>query len=732
MLYLQAQGRCKQLGGKLACPRNELQNEMVRAVAGVDDSWIGVSDMLMEGTFKCHSGEVTSWDNFPEEDPGNSYMDDKEADYVFMRVFDGSWAVKGALIYNQYSMTAVCEMPCTTGQSSSTGQAMKMATCIPNDISVIEKEFVSDADISTQQISTNPDSWPEYMVIMGSQKVEGAKGRKFFGVKPASKYGRISRACRKEGTVACPRNALQQYMLKRIADDLMGDTWLGVDPGTGTCENGDMLGYKNYQDYKGTGDGVLMSVDTGEWSLVERNGGNSFKAYGVCEIECDVADDPECIADDLSSVTKSKLLLADEVAGFRFEYRSLADRTTYEQAKKNCEMAGGTIACPRNVWHQKAIKQALAGTETWIGINKQLCENGDTSVINKWQGQLAGGQASIMRPDGAWVGSNAETTLAYVCEIPCRASGVITDCIPKTFPEELDVNMFVRSIRIDWIADPVLIESLQLIVLDFAEGDLVSKPWEVAAPPATESTPQELKIKDGHVGLEGTNFVVVYERMRFWDAVKECQASGMELSCPKNELQQLFITSLLREATWLGITDISSEGTFECLDGTNLDYEAWLPSEPDNKIYGSPEGDFVSMLYLPNTPFHGGWMDEGLSALPDTPRHFACSKPCTVEKGMNCIPNDPALTLPTEVAATEKSAELEKGDSSGDGGLLGSTDEYFRRYYEGIDGKKFTHITESMSFWDASAKCGEGESNMILACPVNTYQEKAIEQVAFF
>ena len=50
-------------GGTLACPRNPAQQAAIKALISAD-SWIGVTDMVQEGTFKCSSGDVLEYLNW--------------------------------------------------------------------------------------------------------------------------------------------------------------------------------------------------------------------------------------------------------------------------------------------------------------------------------------------------------------------------------------------------------------------------------------------------------------------------------------------------------------------------------------------------------------------------------------------------------------------------------------------------------------------------------------------
>ena len=765
--YYGSLAACRVMGGNMACPRNELQNQMIRTTGGGSEVWLGVSDVMQEGVFKCTSGETADWNNFAGGEPSNTFERDTEADYVAMKE-DGTWVAKGALAFNTYKLPAVCEISCTTGSSQQ---------CFPDDLSTVKKVYVTDVDASTEQIDPNPESWPEYMVISGNQRVTGGKGRKYIGVRTTASFRAMDRACRKNprilGHIACPRNTEQQAVVQRLSEEMMSDVWLGVDESGVSCSNGDTLDYGNFASERGSDSTVVMSYSSdsslhGQWKTA---GG---RAFGVCEQECEVGSDSSCVPDDISSVGRSTLRLADEVRGLQFSVTDVP--ATYAQAVASCEAQGGSLACPRNLWHQSAIKSQIR-TLSWIGITGQeICLDGDILDIANWQGvsRPRKGLAAIMTPDGRWSIGPESVRYSYVCEIPCKARGVISDCIPLSFPADLDVNVFIRAAQVD--LSPLLLEALDILIMEFDERDLLTKPWEAKTLPGTEEPPIPIEIDGRHIDREGAIFSVIYEKTKFWDAVDRCEEMMMKLACPQNNLQQQYITSKINSTTWLGISDTATEGSFVCMDGSQQNFEAWLPTEPDNKIWGSPEGDFVSMIYLPNTKYHGRWMDEA----PHVEHHYACSKECVVGSARNCIPNnlllaetaepgtsgpitlpvtntewpteqvsgdmadrkvtkvymntEPVTTTekmfetdavnPTEVP-TQKDESMTSGSSSET--TLTSLNDYLITYYNNAPGRVFKYVSSSTNFWDAEISCSDME--MTLACPQNKLQQATINQV---
>ena len=88
-------------------------------------------------------------------------------------------------------------------------------------------------------------------------------------------------------------------MIARLAGDMGADVWLGVQ-GT-RCANGDTTDYSNFASDKGSGDVLVLSATSGEWST----GYSASRSFGVCEVECRMGQEPSCVADDISSIAKS-------------------------------------------------------------------------------------------------------------------------------------------------------------------------------------------------------------------------------------------------------------------------------------------------------------------------------------------------------------------------------------------------------------------------------------------
>ena len=68
--------------------------------------WIGVHDMISEGTFKCISGKDLLFENFRNVD--NEYGTDNDADFGIIVPQTGVWDARGSFKY-PYSYPYICE-----------------------------------------------------------------------------------------------------------------------------------------------------------------------------------------------------------------------------------------------------------------------------------------------------------------------------------------------------------------------------------------------------------------------------------------------------------------------------------------------------------------------------------------------------------------------------------------------------------------------------------------------
>ncbi|XP_034003343.1 CD209 antigen-like protein C [Trematomus bernacchii] len=68
-----------------------------------------------------------------------------------------------------------------------------------------------------------------------------------------------------------------------------------------------------------------------------------------------------------------------------------------------------------------------------------------------------------------------------------------------------------------------------------------------------------------------------------WEQSRQhCTAGGADLVIVDSEEEQEFITSMIKEQTWIGLSDREEEGTWTWVDGSPLTLTLWSPAQPDN------------------------------------------------------------------------------------------------------------------------------------------------------
>ena len=711
---------------------------MILQQIGRNDAWLGVSDTQNEGSFKCIGGEIPEYSNFLDNPPPNNYGQDTEADYVYMMGLlngndAGKWVPKGSFSSNTYRMMAVCEIPCETGSN---------IQCFPNDISKVEKVAASETG---DQFDSTVQEWPDYVIIRGSPFENGSRGRRYTAIKTRARYRIFESVCannpRIRGNLACPRNSEQQAVLKRLADDLSGGFWLGVDPSTGYCNNGDSNDYSNFQQNRGSGERTVLSYSSdpatnGIWTTSS----DDDTLYGICESECVVGVDANCVPDKIIENPPSTVRLSAPVQGLEFVYSSTP--SSKEEAARKCDEKGGKLACPRNDWHQAVINKKVKGN-SWIGLSGFKCSSGEVTKINKFADMNAKDQESVyITETGIWESADDDMRMSYICEIPCEAAGTIKNCIPKFYPAELDVNVFVRTTKIS-----ALFTSLEYVIITLDKDLLATESWERENLPPTSAPPLDINIDDRFNGQPGTKFTFYKERVEFWRARDRCNEMEAMFACPQNELQQRHVSNIIQETAWIGVTDVFEEGKFSCIDGGFPEVEPWLPTEPDDKEGLSMDADFVAVLYKPNTAYHGKWLDISVSEDRNPEYYYVCSTPCYIGEDAECMPNflelpstDSKSDVETEATPAPASSDNTKHDSESSASttqepssepssvdVFPDKEEYFKEHYFGDEGRIFHYYDAKVSFWDGAKLCRNKEYS--LACPTNNLQQQAISKI---
>ena len=105
--YATANQTCKDIGGKLAEPRNQTTNEFFTDLANekgiVYEYWIGINDISEEGKFVYESnGEQITWTNWGPGEPNNA-PPKRAGDCV--RLKEGKWWDQGCEKFHPF----VCE-----------------------------------------------------------------------------------------------------------------------------------------------------------------------------------------------------------------------------------------------------------------------------------------------------------------------------------------------------------------------------------------------------------------------------------------------------------------------------------------------------------------------------------------------------------------------------------------------------------------------------------------------
>ncbi|KAK7117032.1 hypothetical protein R3I94_022548 [Phoxinus phoxinus] len=92
-------------------------------------------------------------------------------------------------------------------------------------------------------------------------------------------------------------------------------------------------------------------------------------------------------------------------------------------------------------------------------------------------------------------------------------------------------------------------------------------------------------------------FFISNELKSWSDSRQYCRDRGADLIIINTEEKQRFITSLVTERMWIGLSDIEQEGNMTWVDNSSLKQGFWFGGEPND---GGGSEDCVELL--PSTP----------------------------------------------------------------------------------------------------------------------------------
>jgi hypothetical protein len=97
----------------------------------------------------------------------------------------------------------------------------------------------------------------------------------------------------------------------------------------------------------------------------------------------------------------------------------------------------------------------------------------------------------------------------------------------------------------------------------------------------------ETRCPVGWISMNATCFRK-YSTPGSWETARQhCVGLGGNLAHPDNQLQQNLLRSMAGGvATWIGVNDKASEGSWTTADGLNISYSNWCPTEPNNANSG--------------------------------------------------------------------------------------------------------------------------------------------------
>ncbi|XDV52497.1 hypothetical protein PO909_021224 [Leuciscus waleckii] len=111
----------------------------------------------------------------------------------------------------------------------------------------------------------------------------------------------------------------------------------------------------------------------------------------------------------------------------------------------------------------------------------------------------------------------------------------------------------------------------------------------------------------------GSGWFFISNVSKSWSGIRQyCRDQGGDLIIINTEEKQMFITSLVNEEVWIGLSDIEQEGNMKWVDNSPLKQGFWCEGEPNN--YRGIE-DCVELI--PFSPFKAvlNWNDVPCSVM---------------------------------------------------------------------------------------------------------------------
>ncbi|XP_067261363.1 CD209 antigen-like protein E [Chanodichthys erythropterus] len=117
----------------------------------------------------------------------------------------------------------------------------------------------------------------------------------------------------------------------------------------------------------------------------------------------------------------------------------------------------------------------------------------------------------------------------------------------------------------------------------------------------TDLTQKKLELETRVTSLR---FFFISSELNWSESRKYCRDRGADLVIINTEEKQKFISSIVKESVWIGLSDIETEGRMMWVDNSPLNQEFWFKDQPDD--YNGNE-DCVELI--PTQDAGNNWND---------------------------------------------------------------------------------------------------------------------------
>ena len=329
---------------------------------------------------------------------------------------------------------------------------------------------------------------------------------------------------------------------------------------------------------------------------------------------------------------------------------------SWTNAKSLCQNNGGHLAVINDADENSFVSNFMMASSAWIGGHDYNNEgsfewiNGDPMNYTNWQygqpndyGYYGEDYMRIMKSSGEWTDKSNNNAYEVIMEVPCEQSDWVQVSGPapgSVFPEGSTIVAYEYTDAdgvLQTCSFEVLVEECVCLTCPadvIAECDPLiggaEVSWEAPVPAEYCAGSTAPECADGehingfiYVGEHNGShyYCSSYSNYSWPEAKALCESNGGHLAVINDGAENLFIQNfLMASSAWIGCNDITTEDSFEWVNGDPLGYTNWQYGQPN--YYGNED-------YVRIKRSTGEWTDRSASYRYECIMEIPCEEPFT-------------------------------------------------------------------------------------------------------